>query len=186
MKYIINFVIIIIFSGSAVQASEIFGSISTDPRTNTVPVTSTSTDPIHGTQPPVAKIQGAVPFYVFTKQAKEAVIVKGVTHYPDGTLLRGPDRRIYLIGGEAKKPIRNLTSLQKYRGRIIIDVTFDDLAQFVNREHLNGELIRVAGTNRIYVIKKGRKEPVKSLAELRTYHNRQEICSITASELYHY
>ena len=57
--------------------------------------------------------------------------VLGVVVFADGTLLRGPDHKIYVIKNGHKVHIHSLAELVKhYRGRPIIDVTEEVLEQY--------------------------------------------------------
>ncbi|MFA6466376.1 MAG: DUF4215 domain-containing protein [Patescibacteria group bacterium] len=49
--------------------------------------------------------------------------VLGVKEYADGTLLRGPDFKIYVLENGHKQHIKNLEELAKYAGREIINVS---------------------------------------------------------------
>jgi len=56
--------------------------------------------------------------------------VLGVKIYADGTLLRGPDHKIYVIISGKKHHILDLAELREYRGHKIINVSDEVLAQY--------------------------------------------------------
>ncbi|MCU0679649.1 MAG: hypothetical protein MUC28_04370, partial [Planctomycetes bacterium] len=112
--------------------------------------------------------------------------VLGSTYYPDGSLLRGPDKKIYLIEGKAKKHILNLAELQKYRRKTIFNVTDEELFVYQERAHLNGELIREKGTVKVYAIAQSRRRHILNLEELRQYYFGREIFNIIREEMAKY
>ncbi|MDD5749314.1 MAG: DUF642 domain-containing protein [Patescibacteria group bacterium] len=56
--------------------------------------------------------------------------VSGVKEYADGSLLRSPDKKVYLIKEGKKHHISSLEELMKYAGQNIIDVSFEVLAKY--------------------------------------------------------
>jgi|WetSurMetagenome_2_1015567.scaffolds.fasta_scaffold119630_2 hypothetical protein len=56
--------------------------------------------------------------------------VLGAKIYADGTLLRGPDKKIYVIVNGKKQHIHSLTELYQYRKHRIINVSASVLADF--------------------------------------------------------
>lgn len=56
--------------------------------------------------------------------------VLGIKIYADGTLLRGPDHKIYVILGGKKRHILDLAELSEYFGHKINNVGADVLAQY--------------------------------------------------------
>lgn len=56
--------------------------------------------------------------------------VLGHKTYADGSLLRGPDKKVYVIINGAKVHLQTLTDLKKYSGRKIHDVTEEVLNQY--------------------------------------------------------
>ncbi|MBU1203044.1 DUF5011 domain-containing protein [Patescibacteria group bacterium] len=56
--------------------------------------------------------------------------VLGTKIYADGTLLRTPDHKIYVISGSKKYHIKNLQGLFQYIGKPIIDVDYPVLSQY--------------------------------------------------------
>jgi len=118
---------------------------------------------------------------------KSEVKVLGISLYPDGTLLRGTDHKIYLIQGRMKKYIANFKELAKFRGQAILPAISEELSQYQTRGHLAGELIRQKGEVKVYEITKVGKHHVLNLAELRAHYFGLEIFNISAEEmmLYH-
>lgn len=116
----------------------------------------------------------------------EKVAVFGEVFYPDGSLLRGEDKRIYLIMGGAKKHIKNLLELQKYRGKIIYSAGLEELNQYQSRNYLDGELIREKNRAEIYVVRGRGRKYINNLNELRQYYAGQVINNITADEMRFY
>jgi hypothetical protein len=193
MKY---FVIIVLFICLVdnVYASEIKGTISTDP--NKLPGNQIN--------PPASGPASAIPTVkkevsssgmilpvknsstVQTKASgaeKQIIKVLGIEHYHDGSLLRGGNHKIYLLQGTVRKYIANLPELQRFRGQLIIDVSDEVLTQYQIRGHLNGELIREKGTVRVYVIEQGRKKHILNLHELRAHYFGLEIFNINREEM---
>jgi hypothetical protein len=114
---------------------------------------------------------------------KETAVILGVKIYSDGTLLRGADGRIYIVRGQIKKYIANLTELARYRGREIISASEEELSAYQARGHWDGELIRQQGDARIYVIVSGKKQHIRTLAELRARYAGLEIFNLPAEEI---
>ena len=109
--------------------------------------------------------------------------VLGIGYYPDGSLLRGSDKKIYLIKNGYRKYIANLEELKKYASREIIDVGEEDLKQYEYRPHLDGELIRQIGDVKVYVIENGLIRHIKSLEELRARYFGLEIYNLKEEEM---
>ena len=109
--------------------------------------------------------------------APAAPVVLAVKYYPDGSLLRGPDWKIYAIVDRKKEFIKNWGDLfRKYRSKPIINLAFEVLAQYPEvlgkKIYQDGSLIR--GKNKkIYVIVDGGKQLIKNLKELRAYKNKK-------------
>ncbi|MDP2708520.1 MAG: hypothetical protein Q8O93_00490, partial [bacterium] len=66
--------------------------------------------------------------------------VLGVKYYADGALIRGKDKKIYLIQNNRLIVIRTLAQLQKYQGQEIYDVSDPVIRQYL--EFFDGQLIR--------------------------------------------
>lgn len=184
MKKIILVIILSMIIVPSAGASEIFGQISTNPN---VPAVSGDNPPVE--EPVVKPAGGAV---IFPAQKKpevrpEAVqakpVVLGLKIYPNGSLLRGADRKIYLIQGKFKKHIASLAELKKYRGRAILKATAEELAVLATRGHLDGELIRERGEVKVYVITPAGKQHILNLAELRAHYFGREIFNLSHEEM---
>ena len=173
-----------LFDCSLVQASEIFGKISTNPKNIPIPpsVPPTSVPNETKTQEqdnPASGSQSAVGIF-FPKQnvvnnVDANVKVLGIKYYPDHTLLRGSNKRIYIIEGLVKKHIINLDELRKYQGQKIFDVSDADLSLYQTRSYLNGNLIREKMTGKIYVLENQVKKRIFSLSDLRKSYFGQPI-----------
>ncbi len=189
------------FFASNTEASEIFGKISTDPNalstfTNNPPTPGeTNEQPNASTVGPeiTNQIGGAVILplnqnAVISKTEEDRTVnsevkVLGLSLYPDGTLLRGTDHKIYLIQSQMKKYIPNLKELAKFRGRAILPATTEELSQYQARGHLIGELIRQKGEVKVYEITTGGKHHILNLTELREHYFGLEIFNISAEEM---
>lgn len=183
--------LLMIICSTPVQASELLGKISTDPAalvggiTSTVPSASlpagsasAGDDIACGTlgfgrcpalAAPVAKKNEAVATPKGTAApaaAGKKIGVLGRKVFADNSLVRDEHGRIWLIQGTAKKPIRNLVELAKYRGLALNQAKTDELRQLQTREHLAGELIRRKNDVKIFALKKEGKHHVLNLAEL--------------------
>jgi hypothetical protein len=202
MKKIFSILFLSIFFAYSANASEIFGKISTNLNQNPPVVKNNPTSldllpddeqiivpdaPIATTsekiidkeiatstikiEPPIAPDQETV----------EKVL--GTKIYPDGTLLRGPDHKIYLIQGQIKKHIADLRELSRYRGRPIFSASEEELSFYGDRAHLDGELIRQKKDVKVYVIVKGVKKHILDLQELRAHYAGLEIFNIDPEEM---
>lgn len=189
------------------EASEISGQISTDPAalsTETVSVEAEVKKPIENK----STGQGGGSFLIYLNQnkkpvqtvkkvenkkvarnlekndieTKKAIKVLGATYYPDGALLKGSGRQIYIVKKGIKKLIVSPKALQKYRGKIV-KVSDEELRQYQSRSNLEGELIREKGTAKVYVILQGKKKHILNLAELRAHYFGLEIFNIKKEEI---
>jgi hypothetical protein len=202
MKLIFPILFLSLFFAANAHASEIFGTISTNPNQNSSAGQNnqSSPDSIVATKPVITSItpvatgskeliseKTAVPVIEIQPiaQAEKASVknVLGIKIYPDGTLLRGPDNKIYLIQEQIKKHIVDLQELAKYRGRPIFSASEEELASYGNRAHINGELIRQKRDVKVYVIVKGVKKHVLNLQELRAHYAGLEIFNIEQEEM---
>jgi len=206
MKKILLIIILSFFICPGVGASEIFGQISTNPNPPPVappPVVPNppSEEPPNENPPSVApppvivNSRGAVILPAPGGQEEQPREIRattvepqilGVKYHPDGSLLRGADQKIYLIQGRFKKPVINLEELKKYRGRAILEAAAEELAGYETRGHLDGELIREKGEAKIYVIKKGLKQHILNLEELRAHYFGLEIFNLGREEMTQY
>jgi len=108
--------------------------------------------------------------------------VLGEKIYADGALLRGKDKKIFVITDGQKKHIPNLKELAKYAGQKIYDVANTVLIQYPEvlgtKVFSDGMLIRGSDA-RIYVIKSGKKQHVESLEELRKNYFGKKIYDVS-------
>ncbi len=183
------------FVACPVSASELIGQISTNP--SELPGQGEDPGPPDEPMPPSndsggsggSSSQGAS--LIIDKHQEqddpyqEEIKVLGISHepYQDGTLLRGNDKKIYIIFGKVKKYITGLDELKKYTGQIIYNVTDVELAKYQERKYLDNDLIREQEREEIYIIENGKKRHILSLEELRTYYFGQEIFNISAIEM---
>ena len=204
MKIIITVIILSLLFSSGANASEIFGSISTNPNApsgggNNPPTQETPPAPPIGSgqspatgnsggavtysasNPPANKSSAIQPAEIRPSAAKPEVL--GAKIYSDGTLLRAPDHKIYSIKGQTKKLIANLKELSRYRGQPIIEVSANELSGFETREYDNGELIRQRGEVKVYEIVKGGKHHIFNLEELKARYFGREIFNISPAEM---
>lgn len=201
MKKIILFIILSMLVTPDAGASEIFGQISTNP--NALTDGSNPPPEIQPAPPPAvpnvpaaiilpSQIVQSIPNQLENrpKEIKSPALktapkpeVLGIKIYPDGSLLRDTDQKIYLIEGQVKKHIINLTELEKYRGRAIVRAAAGELLNYQSRGHLDGELIRQRGEVKIYVIKKGVKQHILNLEELRAHYFGLEIFNISREQM---
>jgi hypothetical protein len=202
MKKIFSILFLSIFFAYNANASEIFGKISTDLNQNppvvknnpASPVLLKSDDELVVPDVPIATTSkkiidkkiatSTIKIEPLVAPDEETVAkVMGTKIYPDGTLLRGADNKIYLIQGKIKKHITDLRELWKYRGRPIFSASEEELASYSDRAHINGELIRQKGDVKVYVIVNGAKKHILDLIELRAYYSGLEIFNIEPEEM---
>jgi hypothetical protein len=187
---------IIISAPLSVYASELLGRISTVPlenieavadvppavrpvTTNTGAGSAAANPGIPGPPPPDLTAEQPAPTEKTTK-------ILGQKIYPDDSLVRDGEGRIFLIQGQVKKPVRNLDELGKYRGQTILRVDSASLGQYQTREHLTGELIRQKNDVKIYALKKGPKYHILNLAELAKYYFGLPIYNLEPEEMKNY
>jgi hypothetical protein len=195
MKKILLAMILLMLSATNAQASEIFGQISTNPNAtpngqnnppeaeepvNPPPIINNPPGGAVIILPQLNRLSGQSVNNQTGIQNKE---VLGVKLYTDGTLLRGSDKKIYIIKGQEKKYITSLNELAKYRGRSIIKATDQELSAYQTRPHLNGELVRQTGEVKVYLVKSGGKQHILNLEELRAKFFGQEIFNISREEM---
>jgi parallel beta-helix repeat protein len=133
-------------------------------------------------QTPVTPATPAVP-------GKPAPKVLGEKTYADGTLVRGRDKKIFVIIDGQKKYIANLKELAKYAGQKIYDVENTVLIQYPEvlgaKVLADGMLMRGAD-GKIYTIKNGKKQYVRSLEELRKGYFGKKIYDVSDETLAKY
>ncbi|MCK5211873.1 hypothetical protein KAJ89_04180 [Candidatus Parcubacteria bacterium] len=195
MKKVILIFSLLLFVVCPVSASELIGQISTnpselpgqdeDPGLLDDPIPPSNNPGTSGGSPS----QGAG--LIIDKRQKqddpyqEEIKVLGISYepYQDSTLLRGSDKKIYIIEGQIKKHIASLDELKKYAGQIIYDVTDAELAKYQERKHLNNDLIREQGREEIYIIENDKKRHIISIEELRARYFGQEIFNVSSLEM---
>jgi len=96
--------------------------------------------------------------------------VLGVKYYANGTLIRGQDKKIYLIKNNKLVVIRTVAQLKEYKGQKIYDVPDPVIRQYL--DFFDGQLIRDPD-KKIYVITQGLKKPIKNLQELKQFGARK-------------
>lgn len=170
--------IVIISAPLSVFASELLGRISTVPEAKIetiidVPSISPPVETVNArggsaavSNPIIPDLPPPGPTLELAKSIERTDNILGQKIYPDNSLVKDEAGRIYLIRGQAKKPIRNLLELEKYRGQAIFRVATDSLNQYQTREHLAGELIRQKNDVKVYALTKGIKYHVLNLVEL--------------------
>lgn len=99
---------------------------------------------------------------------KEPIKVLGAKSLANGSLIRGVDKKVYIIQGMVKKHIISLAALLKYQGKAIYKVDESVLSQYRTQLFLDGELIRYRGSAKVYAIKYGQKIHIINLAVLRS------------------
>jgi hypothetical protein len=65
-----------------------------------------------------------------TKSTVKNVVSSKTQKYANGTLLRGSDKKVYVITNGKKQPINTLKELAKYKGKKITDVSTSVLGQY--------------------------------------------------------
>jgi len=143
---------------------------------------------------PLWLLQQQQPKPVVTPSKEEAPIAPtpqllGEKIYADGTLLRGKDKKVYIIANGQKKHVPNLKELAKYAGQKIYDVENIILIQYPEvlgiKVFADGMLIRGADA-RIYVIKNNKKQHIRSLEELRKNYFGKKIYDVSEETLVKY
>jgi hypothetical protein len=201
MKYLFSIIILAMLTATNVNASELTGKISTDPQvlanivngtssgqnsdsqSNATPGSGGSTDTTSANQTQKLDVNHQTIRSIAGKKGARQIKVLGISLYPDNSLLRNIDRRIYLVRGGFKRPVLSLKELQKYRGQSIYDVTPEELAYYQARGYLDNELIKEKGTQKIYVIVNGKRQPISGPSELRKHYSGLEIFSVSHEEM---
>lgn len=60
--------------------------------------------------------------------------VLGVKDYADGTLLRTPDHKVYIVSKNTLKHVATLTELNSYAGQNIFNITFDQFNELIDEK----------------------------------------------------
>jgi len=116
--------------------------------------------------------------------------VLGQKFYKDGTLLRAPNKRIYVVVGGKLLYIPTLIELKKYSGKEIIDVSQAVIDSYVKlvlglKKYTNGSLLR-GPNNRIYVLINDKKQHIKTLEELKKKYKNKPIFNVSEEILNQY
>lgn len=103
----------------------------------------------------------------------EGVKVLGAEFYPDNSLIRGSDMKIYLIKNQTKRHITSIKALEKFIGREIFNVADEMINLYPAGEKIfanykNGDLIR-GSDMKVYVIKNNKKYCIINLQELQKH-----------------
>ncbi|MFH1745274.1 MAG: hypothetical protein ABH881_03860 [bacterium] len=114
---------------------------------------------------------------------QEKIKVLAVNYFAPGTLVRGSDKKIYVMEISAKRYISSLAELEKYfSSRAIYDVNDEELAQYKTthktREYFDGELIRGIGEEKVYEIRGKSKYHILNIEELRVNYFGKEILNV--------
>ncbi|MFA5248492.1 MAG: hypothetical protein WC415_04690 [Patescibacteria group bacterium] len=114
--------------------------------------------------------------------------VLGEKIYADGSLLRGSDKKVYLVVGKNLKHIVTLAELRKYAGKKINDVSnsviksYGTVAVLGEKKYGEGQLIRNNNV-KVYVIVNGKKKHILNLSELAKYYFGKPIYHVSAEDL---
>ena len=103
----------------------------------------------------------------------EGVKVLGAEFYPDNSLIRGSDMKIYLIENQTKRHITSIKALEKFIGREIFNVADEIINLYpagekIFADYKNGDLIR-GSDMKVYIIKNNKKHHIINLKELQKY-----------------
>jgi hypothetical protein len=127
-------------------------------------------------------VKQPIPAVVVTPKAQ----VLNIVNYADGTLLRGVNKKIYVVVDGRLQYIATLAELARHRGRIL-NISDDVISSYAKKAVLgakvyaDGTILRVKGDVKIYVMKDGKKVHIKNLAELRKQKGKSVV--ISAAEL---
>ncbi|MEK9165468.1 MAG: DUF5011 domain-containing protein, partial [Patescibacteria group bacterium] len=116
--------------------------------------------------------------------------ILGIKIYDNNTLLRGSDKKIYLVDNGKLQHIANLKELAKYIGKEILNVKDDVIASYgqaVLGAKIYGDNSLIRGTDKkIYVIVNGKKKHVIRLDDLRKDHFGKVINNVSDEVLSQY
>lgn len=99
--------------------------------------------------------------------------VLGEKIYANGSLLRTPDKKIYILENGQVRHIKSLQELMKYRGQTIYNIDQSTLSKYTELlTHSNGALLR-GPDKKIYVLTNGRLVHIKTLKELAKYKGKR-------------
>lgn len=124
----------------------------------------------------------------YNNSAEVKVLGVAYANFGEGALVRGLDMRIYVIEKGMKRYIPGIKELAKYAGREILDVDEDTINKYktVEKKHIDGELIRGFGEEKVYAIKNGTKHHILNLEELKKDYFGLEIFNVSQAELAKY
>jgi hypothetical protein len=194
---VIIYIILILSPLNVLARSEITGYISTDPSR---PGEDINQDDDSNDSPettvPAQPNGGSSLVFLNNKEKKseliseeeivnsniENPIVLGFDRLPENTLVRDESGRVYIIKGERKIVIWDLVELWQYRGEPILDLPDSELSTYPTRRFFDNKLIRENNNDKIFVIRNGRKQPVKSLQELADKFFGQKIYNVGKEE----
>ncbi len=162
----ITLLIAILLSFNPCAASTLRGYISTSP---TPPPLATTTPPVFGNTGTITSTSGAGGGAFISNlnaqkknkaSSSEDVRVLGVSFIPDDTLVRGGDKRIFILRAGCRRQIRNLAELKNHRGQAILDILPEELESYESKSVLVGDVFKIKGEKRLYVLRKNGPEYV--------------------------
>jgi hypothetical protein len=126
----------------------------------------------------------SVSYDALNQYSQTSAQVLGVKIYANGSLLRSPDMKIFLVVSGQLQYVNSIQQLQLFSGRKIIDISWATLAQYQQvlpagqvlgvKIYGNGTLLRTPD-NKIYVITDGKPQYINSLEQLYQYRNTRII-----------
>ena len=116
--------------------------------------------------------------------------VLGEKIYKDGTLLRAPNKKVYLLTNGKLLYISTLKELKKYSNREMLEVNQDTINSYVKlvlgaKKYANGSLLRGADT-KIYVLVNGKKQHIKTLQEFKSKYSNRPVFNVSDEVLSQY
>lgn len=146
--------------------------VSIDPATGVVKFKTT-----HLSTFAVFKISG-MPSEVRTAISIQKEQLAALRDFADGSLIRTPNGKIYVILNSQRKYISSISELSRYAGQTINEVGYDVLEQYTELApaptYSNGTLLK-SPSGRIYVIINQNKHWIRSWSELRQYAGKKII-----------
>ncbi|MDO8592992.1 MAG: hypothetical protein Q7R92_04480 [bacterium] len=133
------------------------------PKTATTTIAATTEVKLITTSTPAVEAEPEV------KPAVKSLVsprVSGVKYFADGSLIRGRDRKIYLIERGRLTVIRTVAQLSRYKGQKIYDVADEVIRQYL--DFFDGQLIR-GPDKKVYAIIQGMKKHLRNPQELMPY-----------------
>lgn len=118
--------------------------------------------------------------------------VLGAKVYATGTLLRAPDKKIYVVMKDGRLyHIKTLTELKKYySNKEILEVSSDTISSYSKKVlgvkvYANGSLLR-GNDAKIYVIINGKKQHIKTIEELKNKYSNKPVYNVSDEVLSQY